>query len=87
MQRTLTERQFRTPGGAEQVGRQAELRAAHVREQQRGTARRDHAAMDLGNLEVRIDRRFHGDDVVVVVETVDELTKVLEHLRFVMDDR
>ena len=40
-------------------------RIPDVGEQQRRTARRDHAAMDFGGFEVRIDRRLHRDDVAV----------------------
>ena len=75
-QRPLAERQLGAPRGAEQVGDEPEVRALDVGEEQRRTAGGDHAAMDLGDLEVRIDRRLHRDDVVVTAEAVDERAEV-----------
>ena len=71
-QRPLAERQLGAAGGAEQIGDEPEIGALDVGEEQRRSAGRDDAAVNLGGFEMGIDRRLHRDDVVVTAELVDE---------------
>jgi len=52
------------------------LPAALFREQHSRSTGCDHAAVDLGDFEARIDRRIDNDQVTVAGQTVDEGTKV-----------
>ena len=58
--RPAPERELGAPSRAEQVGDERQLGAAHAGEEERRAAGRDHAAVDLGGLEPRID--FGVDD-------------------------
>ena len=66
--RPLAKGELGTAGGAEEIRDEPERRALDVGEQQRRATGRDHAAVDLGGLERRIDRRIHRDDRVVTAE-------------------
>ena len=74
-----TERELGAAGAAEQIRRQPERRASDVREQQRRSARGDDATVDLGDLEIGVDRRIHRDDGRVTAEEVDEGAEVWKH--------
>ena len=50
-----------------------------VREQQRRPAGGDDPAVDLGNLQMRIDRDIDRNDICVAAERLDERAKVREH--------
>ena len=58
------------------LGDQTEWRTRNVGEQQRRATRRDHPAMDLGNLQLRVYARVDGDDVVVTTQLLDERSKI-----------
>ena len=75
-QRPLAEGELGPPRRAEQVGDEAEVGALDVGEQQRRTAGRDHAAVDLGDLEARIHGRVHRDDRAVTVEVLEERAEI-----------
>jgi hypothetical protein len=77
-QRPLAEGELRPRRAAEQVGDQPEFRALDVGEEQGGTAGGDHAAMDLRDLEIRIDRRVHRDDRTVTTERVEKGAEIRE---------
>src|SRR5689334_7822568 len=51
----------------------------HAFEQQRRTAFVNHAAMDFGELEVRIDLGFDGDDLVFPGESIEECAQARMH--------
>jgi len=75
-QRALAEGKFRTAGRTKQVRDQTKRRPGDVGEQQRRTAGRDDAPMNLGDFEVAIDGRVNGDDVAVGAKTVDERSEI-----------
>ena len=53
--RVLAERELHASCGAKQVGHGRPRRALHVREEQRGSAGGDHAAMDFCRFQIRVD--------------------------------
>ena len=77
-QRPIAKRQLGAASGAEQIGDEPEVRALDVGEQQRRTAGRDHAAMDLRDFEVGIDLRFDRDKVVVTAKLVEKRAEIGE---------
>src|SRR5689334_3998883 len=58
--------------GSKHVRHHRMAAAFHAVEQQRRTAFIDDAAMNLGQLEVRIDLGFDGDDLVFPGESIEE---------------
>ena len=66
--RPLAEGELGAARRAEQVRDERKVRARDVAEDQRRPAGGDHAAMDLGGFEIRIDRRVDLDDVVVAAK-------------------
>ena len=77
-ERTRAERELGAARGAEQVGDERKVRALHVREQQRRPAGGDHAAMDLGGFEIRIDRRADLDELAIAAELIEERSQIAE---------
>ena len=77
-QRPLSERHLGAASRAEEIGDEPEVRARDVGEEQRRTARGDHAAVNLRGFEMRIDRRFDRDEVVVTAKLVEKRAKVRE---------
>ena len=75
-ERPLTECELGTAGCAEEIRDQREVGALDVAEDQRRTARGDHAPMDLRGLEIRVDRCGHLDDVARAAKDVDERAEV-----------
>ena len=75
-ERPLAEGQLGAARRAEQIGDEPEVRALDVGEEQRRTARGNHAAVNLRHLEMRIDRRFDRDKVVVTAKLVDERAEI-----------
>ena len=65
-------------GGAEEVGGERQVRAADLREQQRGAAGGDDAAVDLGRLEAGIHLGLDDGEVAVAPELVEEAAQVGE---------
>ena len=62
-----------------EVRHKGELRALHIPEEERGSARRDDAAMDLGEFEIRIDLGGDLDDLVFAAELIDEASEACVH--------
>ena len=54
-------------------------RAAHVGEEQRRPAGGDHAAVDLGGFEMRVDRRLDRDEVAIGAQPIQEGAEIGEH--------
>ena len=79
-ERPRAERELGAPRGAEQVGDERKVRALHVGEQQRRPAGGDHAAMDLGGFEVRIDRRADLDEIPIAAELIEERSQIAENI-------
>src|SRR5689334_12676698 len=77
--RLWTKREIDAALGAEHVGDDGIATALHAFEQQRGTALLNYAAMDLGELEVRIDLRFDGDDLVFPGKSIEECAQARMH--------
>ncbi len=77
--RVLAEGQGGAFLGAEQVRHERIPAALHVREEQRRATGGDHAAMDLGGFEMRVDRRGDGDQVGIGTQPIHEGSKVWEH--------
>ena len=75
-QRAVAECLRRPRRRAEQVRDQRKRRALDAREQERGPARRDHAAVDLGDFETGIDRGIDDHQVAVALEPTQEAAKV-----------
>ena len=72
------EGQLRACARAEEVGDEREVGAANAREQQRGPARGDDAAMDLGRLQARVHGRFDDGQVALPPQRAHEGAKVRE---------
>jgi hypothetical protein len=70
--RPLTERHLGAASRAEEICDQPEVRARDVGEEQRRTARGNHTAVNLCCFEMRIDRRFDRDEVVVTAKLVEK---------------
>ena len=70
--RARAERERGAARGAEQIGHERERRALDVREQQRGAARRNHPAVDFGDLEIGVDGRVDRDEVAITAQTIEE---------------
>ena len=77
-QRPLAKRELGAASGAEQIGDEPEVGALDVGEEQRGTARRDHAPMNLGGFEMGIDLRFDRDEVIVTAKLVEKRAEIGE---------
>ncbi len=75
-QRPIAERHLGAARRAKQVRDEPEVGALDVGEQERGTARRDHAAMNLRGFEVGIDLRFDRDKVVVTAKLVEKRAQI-----------
>ena len=75
----VAERELGAARGAEQVGDERKVRALDVGEQQRRPAGGDHAAMNLGGFEIRIDRRGDLDEIAVAAQLIEERSQVGEH--------
>ncbi len=78
-ERPLAEGQGSAAPGAEQVGDQREGLAGHVGEEQRRALGGDHPAMDLGHLEMGIDRRGHHGQVAIGLQPIEKRTQVRKH--------
>ena len=78
LQWTSPEGQLRPARGPEQIRCERKGRPGYIREEQRRPTGRDDAAVDLGGLEVRIDRRLHNREVAVTPQPVDERTQIGE---------
>ena len=72
------QRQRRPPMRTEDVYQERCRPPVHVLEQQRGTARLDHAVRDLGDLEIGVDRRRDPFQLSPLFEERNELAQVLE---------
>ena len=66
--RAVAERELDALAGAEEVRDDRERRALHALEEQRGAVRGDHAAMDLGGLEVGIDLGLDRREIAAGLE-------------------
>jgi hypothetical protein len=64
--------------GAEEVGGEREVGAAHLREEERRAPGGDHATVDLSGLEVRVDIGLDDGEVAVAAELVEEGAQVGE---------
>ena len=72
--------------GAEQVAEHADTARARAREQQSGTALREHAARDLRELERRADGRVDRFELAAALEMGEKFAQILERaLRFEPD--
>jgi hypothetical protein len=71
-------RQLGPLGGAEEVRDETEVRSLDIGKEQRGTAARYHASMDLSDLEMWIDLRLHRDEVIVTVKAIEKRAEVGE---------
>ena len=78
LQRAVAEGELRTARRAEQVRGQPEFRSRHVREEQRGAARRDDAAVNLRHFETRVHWSVHRHQVAIATQAIDERTKITE---------
>ena len=77
-QRPLAERHLGPPGGPEQIGDEAEVGSLDVGKEQRRSAARDDAPMDLRDFEMWIDLRLHRDEVIVTAKLVEKGAEVGE---------
>ena len=71
-ERPLAEGQGGPAPGAEQVRDQREGLARHVGEEQRRPLGGDHPAMDLGHLQMRVDRRGDGGEIAIGPQPVEK---------------
>ena len=72
----LPERELDPSRAAEEVRHQRERGARHAPEEERRAAGGDHPAVDLGHLEVRVDRRLDLDQLAGGAQPVDEGVQV-----------
>src|SRR6185295_347951 len=86
-QRPPAEGHLRAPPRAEQVRHERHLGSHRVGEQQGRSVGRDHAAVDLGRLETRVDGNGHGRQVALAAKLVEEGPQVGERrfVRHVLD--
>ena len=75
-QRPLAERHLGAASRAEEIRDQPEVRALDVGEEQRGTARGNHTAVNLRGFEMRIDLRFDRDKVVVTAKLIEKRAEI-----------
>jgi hypothetical protein len=73
-----TEGQLDAPRRAKQIGHDGPVGALDVLEEQRRTAGCDHAAVDFGSLEVRVDRRLDLDQLALTAIEIEEGAEVAE---------
>jgi hypothetical protein len=78
--RPRAERQVHALGGAEEVRDDGERGASRPAEEQRRPAARHDAAVDLGDLEPRVDRDRHLGEVAAGAEQVEERAEVADGL-------
>ena len=76
--RNVAERHLGASRGAEKIGDERKRGAAHIGEQQRRAARRDHPTVDLGRLEIRVDRCVDHREIAGAPQLVDKGAEVGE---------
>src|SRR5712692_3424327 len=65
---------------AKEIGDDRKLAFLHSREQQRRPTALDHAPMNFGNFEVRIDFSFNGNEILFTAQEFEEGTEISVHL-------
>jgi hypothetical protein len=76
--RATAESELRAPGRSEQVGDERKVGALDVPEEERGPAGGDDPPMHFRGFQVRVDRGFNRDQVVVARQLFDERAQVGE---------